>query len=93
MIELKKSYGKRRSGKGSEGKVTVDYHCPPENVDRVGITLRFDSGSPNQHDCMEVVIDANDFASLFTEMIDHNRRAFLDAVANALLAHPDSPQR
>ncbi len=41
---------------------------------------------------MEVIIDADDFAMLLTEMIDHKRRAFLDAVANALLAHPDSPR-
>lgn len=93
MIELKQSYGKRRTGEGSVSKITVDHHCPPEDTNRIGITLRFDPGSSIHRDRMEVIIDANDFASLFTEMIDQNRRAFLDAVANALLAHPDRAPR
>jgi len=87
VIELKRSIGQRYSLKGNASKVTVDHYCAPDNADRIGVTLLFDTGTSDKRDHMEVNIDADDFAPLFKEMIDYN---FLDAVAQALLAHPDA---
>ena len=54
-----------------------------------GVMIRFDMGTDLKHEFVRVEIPATDFAALMAEMIDANRRAFLDGVAQALLAAPD----
>jgi hypothetical protein len=88
VIELKHSRAGRYSGEGRTSKVTLDYFAPPHDVDNIGIEFKFDPGSERYRDRMVVYLEADDFVSLFKEMISHNRRAFLRAVGKALLSHP-----
>ena len=86
---LEFSRGERATGEGSKSMVFVDDDCPPENVDHVGIKFIFDPGSPIKRDQMVLRISADDFPAVLQSMIDANRKAFLEAVGQALLAYPE----
>lgn len=89
MVILANSTGSRTGETSPKGHVLVDYRGPRNAVDSAGIYMRFDIGTPNKREFVRVDIEPEDFPALMAEMLSCNRRVFLDAVAKALLAHPE----
>ncbi len=88
MTELSKSFGRRESGEGSAGKISVKAHSPMDNADRTGITLSFDVGHPGYREPIEAVIDADDFLPLMRQMLWWNREAFIEALSGLMVDDP-----
>ncbi len=84
---LEKSYVVRPSGEGSISHIETGYHCPSHNVDHVCLTLSFDIGTKQKHEKVRVIVDADDFGSLISEMINHNQAAFLSALDSVLVPY------
>ena len=89
MIVLENSKGSRTSEASPNDQVIVDYRGARNAVDSAGIYMRFDIGTEKKHEFVRVDVEPEDFAPLVAEMISCNRRVFLEAVAKALLAHPE----
>lgn len=88
MSTLSKSFGRRESGEGGIGKISVKPYSPMDNVDRTGIVLAFDVGHPNRREPIEAVIEAEDFLPLMRQMLWWNRAAVMEAFSSLMIDDP-----
>lgn len=90
MVVLENSTGSRTADKSPIDGLIVDYRGSRTGHDSgAGIYMRFDIGSSKKREFVRVDIEPEDFTAVLTEMIACNRKAFLEAVAKALLAYPE----
>ncbi|PDT09780.1 hypothetical protein [Rhizobium sp. M1] len=85
MQELTNSRAWRRKDEAPNDTVIADWLAGDIGDELAGVVLRFDIGSENRHEYIGVDISPLDYAALMTEMIDNNRKAFLDAVGRVLV--------